>query len=32
MTGAIDHIELWNPEEWRVRVAPAQRDFLGETE
>jgi MraZ protein len=31
VTGAIDHIELWNPEEWRVRVAPAQAIFLGET-
>ena len=32
VTGAIDHIELWDPEEWRVRVAPAQAIFLGETE
>jgi MraZ protein len=32
VTGAIDHIELWDPEEWRVRVAPAQAVFLGETE
>lgn len=31
VTGVIDHIELWNPEEWRVRVAPAQAIFLGET-
>ena len=31
LTGAIDHIELWDPEEWRVRVAPAQSVFLGET-
>jgi MraZ protein len=31
VTGAIDHIELWDPEEWRVRVAPAQSVFLGET-
>jgi MraZ protein len=31
VTGAIDHIELWNPEEWRVRVAPAQEIFLGAT-
>lgn len=31
VTGAIDHIELWNPEEWRVRVAPAQDKFLGES-
>ena len=31
VTGAIDHIELWNPEEWRVRVAPAQEIFLGGT-
>jgi MraZ protein len=30
--GAIDHIELWNPEEWSTRVAPAQAIFLGETE
>lgn len=29
VTGAIDHIELWNPEEWEVRVAPAQEVFLG---
>ena len=32
VVGAIDHIELWNPEEWTVRVAPAQAIFLGETE
>jgi MraZ protein len=32
VTGAIDHIELWNPEEWRVRVAPAQARFLGDAE
>lgn len=32
VTGAIDHIELWNPEEWRVRVAPAQEIFLGGVE
>lgn len=31
VTGAIDHIELWNPEEWQQRVAPAQAVFLGET-
>ena len=31
VTGAIDHIELWNPEEWQARVAPAQAVFLGET-
>ena len=30
--GAIDHIELWNPEEWATRVAPAQAIFLGESE
>lgn len=29
VTGAIDHIELWNPEEWRARVLPAQAIFLG---
>lgn len=32
VNGAIDHIELWDPEEWTVRVAPAQAIFLGETE
>ena len=32
VSGAIDHIELWNPEEWTSRVAPAQAIFLGETE
>ncbi|HLK45839.1 MAG TPA: division/cell wall cluster transcriptional repressor MraZ [Acidimicrobiales bacterium] len=31
VAGVLDHIELWNPEEWRVRVAPAQDKFLGET-
>lgn len=31
VTGVIDHIELWDPEEWQVRVAPAQAVFLGET-
>jgi MraZ protein len=31
VSGAIDHIELWNPEEWTERVAPAQAIFLGET-
>ena len=32
VTGAIDHIELWHPEEWRARVEPAQEIFLGGTE
>lgn len=32
VNGAIDHIEMWNPEEWGARVAPAQAIFLGETE
>ena len=32
VTGAIDHIEIWNPEEWRVRVEPAQEIFLGGAE
>jgi MraZ protein len=32
VVGAIDRIELWNPGEWDLRVAPAQAFFLGETE
>lgn len=28
--GAIDRIELWNPESWEERVVPEQRWFLEE--
>ena len=28
--GAIDRIELWNPDVWRERVAPEERWFLEE--
>jgi MraZ protein len=31
VTGAIDHVELWDPEEWQNQVAPAQAVFLGAT-
>jgi MraZ protein len=26
--GAIDRVELWNPEVWRERIAPAEQWFL----
>ncbi len=28
--GAIDRVELWNPEEWQSKVAPATSQFVAE--